>query len=249
MQQIAQDLRHAIRALLKRPGYLATALLTLSLGIGFSTATFSVINAVLLRPLPYAEPERLLQLRERNLPSFPEFSVSPGHYLAWRERATATMEGIAVYGTQSVNLDMGNGEAERVRADRVSANLFPLLGIQPVVGRTFSEEDDRTGAGKVVLLSYGAWQRRFGGADVVGQTVRMDRVPYTIVGVMPAGFTFPSLDTEMWVPMAMSDPERRTDGSHSVLNRADEARRHPGTGERRPRRRRAMAGAGEARRK
>ena len=221
MQQIVQDLRHATRALLKHPGYLATALLTLSLGIGFSTATFSVINAVLLRPLPYAEPERLLQLRERNLPSFPEFSVSPGHYLAWREQATATMVGIAVYGTQSVNLDMGNGEPERVRADRVSANLFPLLGIQPVVGRTFSEEDDRTGAGKVAMLSYGAWERRFGGADVVGQTVRMDRVPYTIVGVMPAGFTFPSLDTEMWVPMAMSDPERRTDGSHylSVIAR------------------------------
>jgi putative ABC transport system permease protein len=214
MQQIAQDLRHAIRALLKHPGYLATALLTLSLGIGFSTATFSVINAVLLRPLPYAHPERLLQLRERNLPSFPEFSVSPGHYLAWRERATTTFEGLAAYGSQSVNLDMGNGEPERVRADRVSANLFPLLGIQPAIGRTFSEEDDRAGAGKVVLLSYGAWERRFGGADVVGQTVRMDREAFTIVGVMPAGFAFPSIDTEMWVPMAMPDRERQTDGSH-----------------------------------
>ena len=213
MPGFLQDLRHAVRVLAGHPGYSATALLTLALGIGFSTATFSVINAVLLKPLPYREPDRLLILRERNLPRFPEFSVSPGHYLTWRRNATK-FEGIAAWGTQLVNLDTGSGEPERVRADRVSANLFPLLGIPPAVGRLFTEADDQEGALPVVVLSNGAWHRRFGGGDVIGQTVRMNRRPVTIVGVMPPDFAFPSPDTEMWVPLAMTAQERERYGNH-----------------------------------
>jgi putative ABC transport system permease protein len=211
---IVQDLRHALRALLKHPGYLLTALLTLALGIGFSTATFSVINAVLLRPLPFADPDRLVQLRERNLPRFPQFSVSPGHYLFWREHNT-TFAGIAALASQSLNLDLGNDDPQRVRADRVSANLFAVLGVDPLWGRSFQPSDEQGSQARVVMLSHGAWQRRFGGArDVVGQTVRLDRNPVTIVGVMPAGFRYPSPEVEMWVPFVFTDAERRSFGSH-----------------------------------
>src|SRR5215207_954705 len=116
MRTILQDLHHATRALLKRPGYLATAMLTLALGIGFSTATFTVINAVLVRPLPYKEPEQLVRLVERLMPRFPQFSVSPGHYLFWRDHATA-FEGIGAWAARSVNLDTGSDDPQRVRAD------------------------------------------------------------------------------------------------------------------------------------
>ena len=212
--QIGQDLRHAVRALSKRPGYAVTAILTLALGIGFTTATFSVINAVLLKPLPFAAPDRLMLLRERRLPQFPEFSVAPGHYLAWRDQTTS-FDGIAAWGTQLANLDTGGADPERVRADRVTANLFPLLGVTPASGRGLTDADDAPGAPAVALLSYGTWQRRFGGrADAIGRVMRLDEEPVTIVGVMPAGFEFPAEQTEMWVPMAFTAEERLRMGSH-----------------------------------
>ena len=176
-QSVWQDFRHAGRALLKHPGYLVTAMLTLALGIGFTTATFSVVNAVLLRPLPYEAPDRLVRLIERKLPQFPEFSVSPGHYLFWREHATA-FEGIGAWAAQSVNLDTGAGDPQRVRADRISANLFPLLGVGPVIGRGFEPGDEVGDRARVALLSYGAWQRYFGGdPGVIDQTIRLDGLP------------------------------------------------------------------------
>jgi putative ABC transport system permease protein len=209
-----QDLRHACRVFGRHPGYLAMALLTLALGIGFTTATFTVVYAVLFKPLPYTEPSQLVRLIERNLPRFPQFSVSPGHYLFWRDHATA-FEAIGAWTGNSLTLEAENHDPERVRADRVTANLFPLLGVAPALGRVFEERDDRDGASPVVLLSYGAWQRRFGRQrDVVGQTVRVNRRPVTIIGVMPADFVFPSAETEMWVPMALSATERANFGSH-----------------------------------
>jgi putative ABC transport system permease protein len=209
-----QDLRHASRALRSQPGYLATAVCTLALGIGFTTATFSVVHAVLLRPLPYEAPDRLVRLIERNQPRFPRFSVSPGHYLFWREHQTA-FAGIGGWAAQNVNLDTGDGGPERVRADRVSANLFPLLGVQPLLGRTFEPADETGERAQVALLSFGAWQRRFGGdRAVVGRTVRMDRQPVAIVGVMPASLTLPARETEFWVPIVFSKAERQAFGSH-----------------------------------
>jgi predicted permease len=211
---LTQDLKHAVRGLLKRPGYLATALVTLALGIGFSTATFTVINAVLLRPLPYEDPDRLVRLMERNMPRFPQFSVSPGHYLFWREHATA-FEGIGAWAAQNVNLENSSGDPQRVRADRVTANLFPLLGVRPVIGRGFEPADEQGEHAAVALLSFGTWQSRFGGdSNVIGQSVRMDRNPVTIIGVMPASVHVPSRNTEMWVPFVFTPSERKTFGSH-----------------------------------
>jgi putative ABC transport system permease protein len=150
---VIEDLRHAARVFAKHPAYLLTAMLTLAVGIGFTTATFSVLNAVLLRPLPYKDPERLVHLNERVQPRPTEFAVSPGHYLFWRDNTTA-FEGVAAWAAQSVNLDTGSGGPERVRADRVTGNLFALLGVEPAAGRAFSDADDREDAPLVALLSY-----------------------------------------------------------------------------------------------
>ena len=209
-----QDLQHAMRALLKHPGYFATALLTLALGIGFSTATFSVIYAVLLRPLPYKDPDRLVVFAETHPPRFPRFAVSPGHYLFWRDHATA-FEGISAWAVQSVNLETATDDPQRIRADRVSANLFSILGVQPIAGRDFEAADEQADRAMVALLSYGAWRRRFGGdPTVIGRTVRMDRNPVTIVGIMPEHVRIPSRETEMWVPLVLTPQERRAFGSH-----------------------------------
>jgi putative ABC transport system permease protein len=211
---VIEDLRHAARVFAKHPAYLLTAMLTLAVGIGFTTATFSVLNAVLLRPLPYKDPERLVHLNERVQPRPTEFAVSPGHYLFWRDHTTA-FEDVAAWASQNVNLDTGSGGPERVRADRVTGNLFALLGVEPAAGRAFAEADDREDAPLVVLLSYGTWQRRFGGrADAVGKTVFFDRKPATIVGVMPRSFVLESADTEMWVPMRFTGRDRQNYSSH-----------------------------------
>ena len=214
METLWQDLKHALRASLAHPGYLATALMTLALGIGFTTATFTVTNAVLLRPLPFHEPDRLVRLIERNLPQFPQFSVSPGHYLFWRDNAKA-FEGIGAWAAQNMNLETGSDDPQRVRADRVTVNLFPLLGVPPIAGRGFEAADENGHRADVAVLSYGAWQRLFGGDPaVIGRSVRMDGHPVTIVGVMPETLRFPSGETDMWVPFVFTPDERRTFGSH-----------------------------------
>ena len=213
---VLQDLRHALRALLKHPGYLVTGVVTLALGIGFSTATFSVVNAVLLRPLPFKDPGRLVQLRERNLPRFPQFSVSPGHYMFWREQNTV-FDGIAAFAAGAANLDTGNKDPQRIRADRVSANLFAVLGVQPLLGRTFDDGDEKGAQPASVVLSFGAWQRRFGGTpSVIGRTVRLDRVPMTIIGVMPEEFRYPTPEVDAWIPLVGTDALRKTFGNHSM---------------------------------
>ena len=209
-----EDLRHAARVFAKHPTYLLTAMLTLAVGIGFTTATFSVLNAVLLRPLPYKDPGRLVHLNERVQPRPTEFAVSPAHYLFWRNHTTA-FEGVAASAAQSVNLDTGSGGPERVRADRVTGNLFALLGVEAAAGRAFSDADDREDAPMVALLAYGTWQRRFGGRpDAIGKTVFFDRKPATVVGVMPRSFVFESADTEMWVPMRLGARDRQNYSSH-----------------------------------
>ncbi len=213
MPAFRQDLRFAIRSFGKSPGYAAVAILTLALGLGASTAIFTVVDAVLLRPMPFAEPDRLVFLRESKLPQLPEFSVSPGNFLAWQAQ-NGTFEAMAAYGGESFNLT-GTGEPERLAGDRATANLFDLLAIRPVVGRTFRPDEDTAGGPPVVLLSYGLWQRRFGGdPGVVGRAISLNDVPCTVVGVLPAAMQALRATTAVWVPMALTAQERERYGSH-----------------------------------
>ena len=213
MSAIAQDFRYAIRVLVKNRGYAAVAIATLALGIGATTAIFSVVNTVLLRPMPFAEPDRIIYLRESRLPQFPEFSVAPGNFLTWQAQ-NATFEAMATYGGASFNLT-GDGEPERLAGDRATANLFDLVGVQPFAGRGFRPDEDSPGAPPVTILSYGLWQRRFG-ADpaVVGRVISLNGVGYTVVGVMPVSMQALRPTTELWVPMAFAEDERQRYGSH-----------------------------------
>jgi len=215
MEAILQDLRYGIRVLLNRPGFAAVAVLTLALGIGANTAIFSLVNAVLLRPLPFRSPEQLVLIKE-SLPrlGWVDLSTAAGEFLDYRER-NQVFEGMAGFTDQSFNLT-GQGEPERVQAARVSASLFPLLGVQPSQGRVFTQEEDEAGSTNVVILSHGLWQRHFGSdPSVVGKLIRLDDKPYAVIGLMPVGFQFPyawttfSKPAELWIPLALTDQEKK----------------------------------------
>jgi putative ABC transport system permease protein len=214
------DLRYGVRMLLKNRGFTAVAALTLALGIGANTAIFSVVNAVLLRPLPYREPDRLVVVRE-NMPRMKFFAgtITAGQFVDYKA-GNEVFSDIAAFNSFGVNLT-GVGEPQHIQAARVSANLFQLLGLVPVRGRSFLPEEDRTGSDQVVVLSYGLWQRQFGGdANVIGKTLQLDDKPFTIVGIMPQQFQFPHAGTpfaepaELWVPLALP-PEEVSDHAGS----------------------------------
>lgn len=207
------DLRVAIRSLLKTRSFAAVGVLTLAIGVGGATAIFSVLNAVVLRPLPFPHADQLVVIRDSFMPRLPSFSVSPGRFLAWQAR-THDFSAIAAIRNSSANLT-GEGEPERLRAARVTANLFGLLGAPTLMGRTFTDAEDRPGGPAVIVLSEGLWRSRFGAAaDIVGRTIQIDDHATTVIGVMPAQFVFPSTVTQAWMPMAFTDPERQRYGSH-----------------------------------
>jgi putative ABC transport system permease protein len=181
------DLRFALRQLLKSPGFTAIAVVTLALGIGACAAIFSVVNGVLLHPLPFAEPDRLVVLNESQPPELAISVVRPATFPHWKRQQTS-FEGIAVVRDGSYNLT-GRGEPVRAYTGKVTANAFPMLRVQPALGRGFTAEEEVPGKGDVVILSHGFWQRQFGGQpEVLAQTVQLDGVPFRIVGVMPKGF-------------------------------------------------------------
>jgi predicted permease len=191
MEIFINDLRYGIRSLLKHPGFAAVAVITLALGIGANTAMFSVINGVLLRPLPYQEPERLVTIweesPERDMLQMP---VSIANLRDWAEQSQ-TLDQISAYTFSNLNLT-GTGEPVQLAAVRVSANLFPLVGATPMLGRTFLPEDDKDGAGRVVVLSHATWKNRFtSNPKIIGQAVTINNQTHTVVGVMPANFQFP----------------------------------------------------------
>jgi hypothetical protein len=191
LETLWQDLRYGVRMLLKHPGFTFIAVLTLALGIGVNTALFSVINAVLLRPLPYAEPERLAQLYEANAQQgYDRFAFSLANFVDHRDQQTG-FEQMAAYFRRDSNLT-GAGEPERVQVAVVSASFFPLLRVQPLLGRGFLTEEETPGKHRVAVLSYGLWQRRFG-ADpgILNQPITLGGNVYTIVGVLPSNFQFP----------------------------------------------------------
>ena len=215
MRTLWQDLRYGIRMLLKRPGFAALAALTLAVGIGANTAIFSVVNAVILRPLPYADPDRLLLIRETKLPQFPEFAIAPGNFLDWQSQNEA-FEQTEAFRTFFYNLT-GEGEPERLRASRITAGMFAMLGAQPTLGRDFLAEEDRPGSDGVAILSYGLWQRRFGGnPQIVGQQMTLNGRGYTVIGVMPATLRFLDRNAELWTPMAFTEQDRQNHGGHFI---------------------------------
>jgi predicted permease len=209
---LRQDVRFGLRMLRKNPGFTAVAVLTLGLGIGANTAIFGVVNAVLLRPLPFKQPSRLLMLFE-GIPKlgFPKMGFSAPDFVVF-ERAQKSFESVGVYQNKYFNIS-GDGEPERLMAARISSSVFPMLGAEPILGRTFTIGEDAPGQ-NVVILSYGLWQRRFG-ADpgIVGRNLELNRQPYTVIGVMPRTFNFPlrgpqgSEPAELWVPMAFTATE------------------------------------------
>ncbi len=185
MATLLQDLRYAIRLLAKSPGFTAIAVLTLALGIGANTAIFTVVNAVLLRPLGFRDPSSLVLVAEKS--AFPTISTSFQNYIDWRDQSHSFESLEATRGT-TITLT-GAGEPERLNARMATAPLFSLLGVNAVLGRTFLADEDRAGGPPVAVLGYGLWQRRFGGShDVLGKSITLDSQPYTVVGVLPSGF-------------------------------------------------------------
>ena len=188
MVTLWQDLRYAMRVLQKAPGFTAVAILTLALGIGANTAVFSVVNGVLLNPLPYPHPDRLVAVAE-TFPPFTEASISYPNFLDWA-RMNHTFEAVAAYRHTNFNLT-GWGEAQRLSGVQASASFFPLLGIQPVIGRGFLPEDDKKGAAPIVMLSERFWKNKFGSSpEILGKMLTLDGTGYTIVGVVPQYFYF-----------------------------------------------------------
>jgi putative ABC transport system permease protein len=199
METLWRDLRHALRVLRKSPGFTAVAVLTLGLGIGANTAIFSVVESVLLRPLPYRDPGSLVQVWNSYLPQFPQVPNSSGDFLDFRRQAT-TFSDMAAYIDipQGFNLT-GEGDPQRLEARLATSGLFPLLGVHPIVGRTFAPEDDKASGPRVAILSYPLWQSRFGtNPTVVGRDITLDGIGYTVVGVLPAGFPL-APTTDLWI--------------------------------------------------
>jgi putative ABC transport system permease protein len=216
MYTLWQDVRYGARMLLKTPGVTFVVVLALALGIGANTAIFSVVNAVLLRPLPYDESDRLVFLSESSK-TMAEISVSYPNFSDWRNQ-NHVFESIGVYNRNSYNL-VGFDEPERILAAQASADLFTALRVQPAIGRVYTNEEDKPGGTPVVILSYGLWQRRFGGqSSIINQQVNFNNKSYTVIGVMPASFQYPSR-VEMWVPVGQlsGDVSWQQRGNHPGL--------------------------------
>ena len=179
------DVRHSLRTLRQHPGYVAVVVLTPGFGIGINTATFSIVNAVLIRPLEFAQPDRLVALHE-SLPDFPD-----GPFSARLTRLRARSNGVRTCAHLNIPAELsGSGEPVRLDGAKISATLLPALGVAPLLGRGFTPEEDRPGI-DVAILSWGLWQARFAGdPSIVGRTITLDRRPYAVVGVMPSTFSF-----------------------------------------------------------
>lgn len=212
LETLTQDLRYGARTLRKSPGFTLIAVLTLALGIGANTAIFSVINAVLLKPLPFKDPDRLVQLWETE-PAPGNFPLTGPDYLDWQAQNT-TLESSALYGWPQSRNASSTGEAQPVIAVTTQANFFTVLGVSPAMGRTFAPGEDQAGKNKVVVISNGFWKKFFASrADVIGQTIQLNSEPHTVVGVMPGWFKFPT-STEIWVPQDMAEKALGPRGSH-----------------------------------
>ncbi len=209
-----QDIRFGIRTLRKDAGFTAVAVLTLALGIGANTSIFSVVNSVLLRPIPIKDPERIVVVNQR-MPNHQSNVFTTPAYVEWKEQSGLTNR-MAASIPKSFSLS-GNQQAERIRGARVSANYFPVLGVSPIRGRTFTELEDKPGGGNVAVLSYDLWQQRFNrDENVLGRTLTLDGADYIIIGVMGPDFDLFGAKVQLWVPLqlAASDSERAARNVH-----------------------------------
>src|SRR5258705_122456 len=207
METLFKDIRYGARNLLKRPGFTAIAVITLALGIGANAAIFSVVDAVLLRALPFPNPDRLVMLWEdASFAGFPRNTPAQANFADWKSQ-NQVFEETAAFDERSFNLT-ADGEPEKIEAYGVTANFFPMLGIKPALGRAFLPEEDKPEANKVVMLNYNLWQKRYGGErSVIGHEILLDGEKYTVIGVMPAGFQLLDSHIGLWVPIAFTAEE------------------------------------------
>ncbi|HEV2348630.1 MAG TPA: ABC transporter permease [Terriglobia bacterium] len=221
MNTLLQDLRYAFRLLARAPGFAALAILTLALGMGANTALFSVVNGVLLNPLAYPHSDRLAAIYE-STPGFKQAPINYLNFLDW-QRDAQTFSSLAIYRNQDYNVT-GIGQAERLSGFMISAGFFSTLGANPVLGRIFGADDDLPGAGRVVILGGGLWQRKFGSSPaILGKSITLNGDSYTIVGVLPASFTFYGQSRDVYTPIGQwNDPsfrDRRIDMSAHAVGR------------------------------
>ncbi|MEO5894099.1 MAG: ABC transporter permease [Vicinamibacterales bacterium] len=222
MRTIAADLKYAARVLRRAPSFALAVIGVLALGIGANTAIFSIVNAVLLRPLPFDDPDQLVRIfhvpPQDAFPGMPTFAVSPANFYDWK-RSARLLEGMAIYRFRPFVLS-GGSSAEEVVAGAVGADFFELLRARPALGRTFLPDEDAPGKGRVVLLSDGFWKTHLGAApDAVGRTLKLDGDAYTVVGVMPARLSVEAwgvTGTDMWVPLAYTDAQRAVRENHNA---------------------------------
>jgi putative ABC transport system permease protein len=221
------DLKHACRVLLKTPGFAAAAVIVLALGIGANTAIFGIVNGVLLRPLPYGDPDRLVQLwhtpPQKQFPGLTRFSLSAANYLDWEQQNTV-FSASAVYRFWQFRLT-GSGDPQIVRAARVEPTFFSVMGVQPLLGRAIDRADDTPAREHIAVLSHGLWNTQFGGdPQIVGKDIHLDGHPYTVIGVMPPSFGKPEY-ASLWTPLVWTPQEKTVRGEHSM---AAVARLKPG---------------------
>ena len=219
MSGVIQDFQYAVRQVRKSPGFAAIAVITLALGIGANTSIFSVVNAVLLRSLPFSDAGRLVRVwhtpPQSSFPGISVFSISPANFLDWQSQ-NHVFSSMAIYGFGGFTLT-GGDKAEQVTASRVSAAFFSTLGARPMLGRVFSAQEDEPGHSNVVILSHRFWQDHFGSnRDIVGRDITLDGTKYLVAGVMPPSFRFPDF-AQVWTPMAWTDQEKTVRGNHNYL--------------------------------
>ncbi len=218
LESLAQDVRYGLRALRKSPGFTVVAIVTLMLGIGVNAALFTIVHGVLLNPLPFPRPDRLVSLWEENIIEAYEYNpVSGGVFTDWQTQAKS-FEQMALIGEDTANLS-GDGGAlpESIGIRQCSYNLFSLLGVQPALGRFFTEEDDRHGATPTTVLTNGLWKRRYGSEpSIVGKTILLDGQKFAVIGILPAWFDYPDKRVQLWVPvrLAVSEMDIRNWGNH-----------------------------------
>lgn len=220
MREAVRDLKYGLRVLRKNPGFAIVAVLVLALGIGANTAIFSVVNAVLLRPLPFANPDRLVHVwhipPQKSFPGITRFSVSTANFIDWQQQNNV-FEKMAIFAGARMNLT-GGDKPEFLGAAQVSMDFFDVLGVKPILGRTFVAGEDQLGRNHEVILTYDFWQSHFGGdRGVVGRTITLNNEPYTVVGVMGPKMTYPDWTQKIWMPLAWTAKERANRGEHHSI--------------------------------